>query len=281
VSASRIFGEDAAGLGEAALELTAFEDEILSLTHRELPSGSYVDAHVHLGRDADGHELSADDLVADLDRTGVSRAICFAPNAPGSDGAFTDANDLVLAAAGSHPERIVPFARVDPGHGAPEEIARTAKGGARGLKLHPVAQRFRPEAEESIAAVRAASELGWPTVIHAGFGARALARPIRELAEAVPDATLVLAHAGRGDARALAAVAREYPGIWFDTSLATLVDVVGLPPSRLLFGSDRPYGEQASALRLVALAGQLAGWTDDESRAVLGRNAEILIGAGP
>lgn len=280
MSASRVLGEDPALLGEAALALTALEDEVLALARRELPSGEYVDAHVHLGVDADGHALTADDLVADLDRTGTARAICFAPNDPGPDGTFSAANDLVLAAAARHPERIVPFARVDPARGATEEIARAARHGARGLKFHPVAQRFRPEREEAVAGVRAASELGWPTVIHAGFGARALARPIRELAEAVPEADLILAHAGRGDARGLAALAQDHERIWFDTSLATLVDVVGLPPSRLLFGSDRPYGEQASALQLVALAARLAGWTDDESRAVLGKNAEGLIEAG-
>lgn len=280
MSASRVLGEDAALLGEAALELTGLEDEVLALARRELPAGAYVDAHVHLGVDADGHELTADDLVADLDRTGTSRAICFAPNDPGPDGTFLAANDLVLAAAASQPGRIVPFARVDPAHGAVEEIARAARHGARGLKLHPVAQRFRPEGEEAVAAVRAASELGWPTVIHAGFGARALARPIRQLANAVPEANLILAHAGRGDALGLAALARDHGRIWFDTSLATLVDVVGLPSSRLLFGSDRPYGEQASALQLVALAARLAGWSDSESRAVLGKNAETLIGGG-
>ena len=36
-----------------------------------------------------------------------------------------------------------------------------------------------------------------------------------------------------------------------DTSLAILADVAALPPERLVFGSDRPYGEHATALRLV------------------------------
>ncbi len=281
MSASRVFGEDAARLGEAALELTSLEDEVLALARRELPTGAYLDSHVHLGRDVDGHELTGDQLVSDLDRCEVARAVCFAPNDPGEDGAFRAANDLVLAAASAHPDRIVPFARVDPGRGAEAEISRMAGHGARGLKLHPVAQRFRPESEESVAATRAATELGWPIVIHAGFGARRLARPIAELAESVPGAVLILAHAGRGDAAGLADLARRHEGIWFDTSLATLVDVVGLPPARLLFGSDRPYGEHASALQLVALARHLAGWTDDEARAVLERNAAGLIGDAP
>ena len=39
-----------------------------------------------------------------------------------------------------------------------------------------------------------------------------------------------------------------------DTSLAASPTWSALPPERLVFGSDRPYGEHATALRLVALA---------------------------
>lgn len=281
MSASRVFGEAAALLGDDALSLTAIEDEVLALCRRELPTGAHIDSHVHIGRDSDGHGLGVDDLVADLDRAGIERAVCFPPNDPGEDGTFRDANDVVLAAAAAFPDRIIPFARVDPERGATAEIARASEKGARGLKLHPVAQRFRPESDASVAAVRAASTLGWAVVIHAGFGARRLAEPIAALADATPGANLILAHAGRGDAAGLAELARGRDGVWFDTSLASLVDVVELPPSRLLFGSDRPYGEHASAIQLLALARRLAGWDDDEMRAILGGNARRLIRVEP
>jgi predicted TIM-barrel fold metal-dependent hydrolase len=234
---------------------------------------------VHLGRDADGHRLDAADLLADLDRWGVARAVCFAPDDPGADGQFAEANAAVLAAAERSGGRIVPFCRVDPSRpGAAQAMERAAAAGARGLKLHPVAQRFRPEDPEVAAVVRDATARGWPVTIHAGFGARPLAGPLAELLGAAPGARLVLAHAGRGDARAIARGVAARPGVLLDTSLAALADLMALPPERLLFGSDRPYGEHGTALLMVARAAGCAGWSGAQVAAVLGGNAAALLG---
>ncbi|MDH3725448.1 MAG: amidohydrolase family protein [Thermoleophilia bacterium] len=270
---SRLWGEDSDALAQAGVDvasLAQLEDELSSVL--VLDDAPIVDAHVHLGRDADGHNLTAHELARDLDRWGIAAAVCFPANDPGPGGQFTEANDLVLAAARSAPERIVPFCRVDPNGDWALELERAAEAGARGLKLHPVGQSFRPEADESVAAVSVATERGWPVLFHAGFGARRLGGPLAELAGAVPDARLILAHGGRGDARALA---HEFAGesrIAFDTSLATVTDLAALSPGQLMFGSDRPYGEHASALHLIAATAGVAGWTDAEVRDVLGGN---------
>lgn len=277
----RVWGESAALLEEAGLDAGALGDlertvEEWSALPRDL---DIVDAHVHLGVDADGHRMMPEDLVADLERHGCAAAACFPANAPGPDGLFAEANDAVAAAARRWPDRIIPFCRVDPRRpDAIDELERAAAAGARGLKLHPVAQRFRPEDPAVALLVRAAAARGWPVVIHAGFGARALAAPIRALTDAVPEATLILAHGGRGDARALRALLTGRPGILFDTSLATLADLVETPPHRLCFGSDRPYGEHATALHLVARAAAVAGWSEEELRGVLGGNLRRLLG---
>ncbi|MEQ8834407.1 MAG: amidohydrolase family protein [Miltoncostaeaceae bacterium] len=277
----RVWGEDAAVLAAAGLDVAALGRlEQAVMADARPPAGVAVhDAHVHLGRDADGHQLAAGDLVADLDRHGVARAVCFPANEPGSDGQFSLANYEVARAGREHPDRIVPFCRVDPRTpGAEAAMERAAGEGARGLKLHPVAQRFRPEDPAVIVLVRRAAERGWPVLIHAGFGARPLARPLATLADAAPDATLILAHAGRGDARALRAALDGRPGIYYDTSLATVTDLVQTDPGRLLFGSDRPYGEHASAMHLVACAGWAAGWAPAQVAAVLGGNLCALLG---
>ena len=277
----RVWGEDLAVLAAAGADVAALAalEQTLEDGLGDLPRAGSVDAHVHLGRDADGHALDPDALVADLDRWGIAAAVCFPANEPGADGRFTAANAAVLEAAGRHPGRIVPFCRIDPmGPGALDALEAAAAGGARGLKLHPVAQRFRPEAPEVVAAVAAAARRGWPFTIHAGYGARELAGPIGSLVAAVPGARIILAHAGRGDARALAARLGEWPDVMLDTSLAALADLTVLPPGRLCFGSDRPYGEHATALGLVGAAARLAGWTDGERSAVMGGNLRRWIG---
>lgn len=277
---ARVWGEDRALLaaGGADVEtLDALERAVAAADPR--PAGvPILDAHVHLGRDADGHELDRDGLLADMDRHGVDAAVCFPANEAGSDGQFSLANWNVAQAAAESPGRVIPFCRVDPRRpGATDAMERAADAGARGLKLHPVAQRFRPEDPATIVVVRRAAARGWPVLIHAGFGARALAGPIAALADAVPEATLILAHGGRGDARALREGLTGRPGIMFDTSLAALADLVETPPDRLCFGSDRPYGEHASALHLVACAARVAGWSASEHAAVLGGNLTRIL----
>jgi predicted TIM-barrel fold metal-dependent hydrolase len=281
----RLWGETAADLERAGADLAALRrlDDALAARVAGLAGGvAAVDAHVHLGRDADGHRLAPEALLDDLARWGIARAVCFAPNDPGPGGQFADANAAVLAAAARSGGRIVPFCRVDPSRpGAAEAMELAAEGGARGLKLHPVAQRFRPEDPAVAAAVRDATARGWPVTIHAGFGARALAGPLGALLDAAPGARLVLAHAGRGDARAIAREVATRPGVMLDTSLAALADLAALPPERLLFGSDRPYGEHGTALLLVARAAELAGWRGDQVAAVMGGNAAALLDGAP
>lgn len=269
----RVWGEDGAVLERAGADVAGLAalERAVEEGLGDLPREGAIDAHVHLGRDRDGHALDAAALVDDLDRWGIASAVCFPADEPGDDGQFARANAAVAAAAAAHPARVVPFCRVDPSRpGATAAIDRAARDGARGLKLHPVAQRLRPESPEFAEVVRDATARGWPVTIHAGYGARALAEPIAALLAAVPGARLVLAHAGRGDARALAARLGDWPDVLLDTSLAALADLVTMPPGRLVFGSDRPYGEHATALALVAAAARLAGWDADERAGVMG-----------
>jgi predicted TIM-barrel fold metal-dependent hydrolase len=268
---ARLWGEDQgllAPLGASMDELAALERDLVA--GLGLPEAELWDAHAHLGRDADGHALTAEGLLADLDRFGFAGAICFPANEPGDDGRFAGANRRVREAAAASGGRLVPFCRLDPGLPWEEELAAARDGGARGLKLHPIAQRFRPP--DAAALVRAVTELGWPVLIHAGYGARPLAEPIETLLARAPGARLILAHGARGDARAVIAALGDRDDVMFDTSLAALPDLVGIRPERLCLGADRPYGEHATALQLVALAARVAGWDADQVRGVLGAN---------
>jgi uncharacterized protein len=271
---TRLFGVDIETL-EAAGVPTAQASAIEAHLREALTipgSGTWWDTHVHVGRDADGHELDVTSLVADLDAWGLAGAVIFPANDPGPDGQFAAANRQVTAAATRQPERLIPFCRLDPNGDFEASLEHWFAAGARGVKLHPVAQGFRPESPGCIRLVAHATKRGMPVLIHAGYGARPLAGPLSALAEGVPEARIILAHGGRGDARALAAAFAGHAAVRFDTSLATLGDLVEIPPEQLLFGSDRPYGDHASALHLVGLASAIAGWSAEQLGAVMGRN---------
>lgn len=279
---SRVFGVETALLVEGGADLA--EIAAVESAAREasagLPGrGTWWDAHVHLGRDADGHELDAASLLADMDDWGIGRSIIFPANDPGPDGQFAAANRQVTAAASRASARFVPFCRLDPLGDWEPSLDHWLAAGARGVKLHPVAQRFRPESDEAVALVDRAARLGLPVLIHAGYGARPLAGPIAALLDGAPTARLILAHGGRGDARALAAALAGHPRVRFDTSLAALPDLVTLPPEQLVFGTDRPYGDHGSGLHLVALAARIAGWSVAQLTAILGGTISAWVDA--
>ena len=277
---TRVLGQDAAVLAGAGADVDALA-HIEQWARRALVvpgDAPIIDAHVHLGIDRDGHVLAADDLVADMDANGVTAAVAFPADEPGVDGDFREANQRVIDAAAAHPGRIVPFCRLNPSGAFARALDEATDAGARGLKLHPVAQGFRPEGAECVAVVREATDRGWPVLFHAGFGARPLGDAFAGLLAKVPDARLILAHGGRGDHRALAAATAAYPEVLFDTSIAALPDLVTLPPERIVFGSDRPYGDHAQALHLVGVAARVAGWDATAVRGVLGANLLRCIG---
>ena len=277
----RLLGQDASVLAAAGADVGVLQ-EIEAWARRAVavPGGTpIVDAHVHLGVDRDGHMLSAADLVADLDANGIDAAVAFPADEPGAGGDFRDANRRVTEAAAQYPGRILPFCRLDPLRSPDAAMAEARDAGARGLKLHPVAQRFRPESAECIHVVRAATDLGWPVLFHAGFGARPLGPAFAGLIEAVPDCRIILAHGGRGDHRAVAAATAGHPGLLFDTSIASLPDLVTVAPERLAFGTDRPYGDYAQALHLVGTAARVAGW--DAAAMGAGLAGNLLRWIGP
>src|SRR5437660_10411444 len=125
---------------ERALELSSFWDAEL---RKELPEGADVfDAHTHLGDDIDGMKGRLDELVGIMDAYGVSRAFMFCMDEPDRHPSFTAANDRTLAYAERSGGRLIPFVRLDLNESPIEEANRCLDAGARGIKLHPRAQKF-------------------------------------------------------------------------------------------------------------------------------------------
>ena len=76
------------------------------------------------------------------DRYGVSRANVFCLDEPDRVPAFRAGNDRTLAFAAEAKGRLIPFVRLDLTDSPIEEAERCLDQGARGIKLHPRAQRF-------------------------------------------------------------------------------------------------------------------------------------------
>jgi uncharacterized protein len=241
------------------------------------------DAHTHIGHnDPDGYTQTPEQLVAALAPAGA-RAVVFPLHEP--DG-YRAANDAVLAAASEHPDRLVAFCRVSPHDGALAEARRALDAGARGIKLHPRAERFGMEEPVVAELVALAHERRVPVLIHAGRGIPALGQNTVRLAERYPDARLILAHAAISDLAWLWRVLPQHPNVLIDTAWWNPVDLVALcslaPPANVVWASDSPYGRPLASAVLGLRCALQAGLTPAQLRGVAGGTiARVLDGLPP
>lgn len=245
----------------------------------------WLDVHTHIGHnDPDGLEADPHELLAGLDAAGQHEACVFAMHEPHG---YREANDAVLRAVAEAGGRLRALARVSPhdDHDAAAELERCLDAGARGLKLHPRSDAFdlgHPTVERLVAQV---AERRGVVLVHAGRGIPELGRRMVELAETHAGARFVLAHAGISDLGLLAEAAAALENLLFDTSwwqpadLLTLMTTV--PPGRILYASDMPYGPPHTAAVLFLRCAAQAGLPPEAARDMAGAQAaRALDGEG-
>jgi predicted TIM-barrel fold metal-dependent hydrolase len=196
-----------------------------------------------------------------------------------------------------HPS-LVPFISLDPSMGpddAAAEVRARAAEGARGVKLHPSAQRFNPDDRNLWPAYEEAQSLGLPVISHGGLflgdpeaSDHSRPRAFSRVLTAFPRLTLIIAHLGQGYIDESLAMAEKHPNLFFDCSAAVngtvepppmsdeeAVDVIRrIGVERVLFGSDWPWFHPIrDAERIESLP-----LSNSEKGLILGENARRLIG---
>jgi uncharacterized protein len=260
-----------------------YADDLLAPWHEQvmrlLPGLSVFDAHTHIGaNDPDGFTCAPGELLAALAPTG-SRAAVFPMHEP--DG-YAAANDEVIRVAARSEGRLVAFCRVDPRVEPVAEVRRCLAAGARGIKLHPRAERFvllDPGVREIVAV---ADESRLPVLIHAGRGIPALGEHVLELAREYPRGRFILAHAGVSDLAWIWRHIGEHPNVFFDTSWYSSADLRALftliPPGQILYATDIPYGAPAQTMVVVLRNALQAGLSAEQIAGVAGAQMAQLVG---
>ena len=256
------------------------------LARAELPADTPVfDAHTHLGEDIDGMVGDRGELLTIQRAYGVTRSFVFCFDEPDRRPAFTTANDRTLAHAAAVPGEILPFVRLDLDDRPVEEATRCLDLGARGIKLHPRAQRFLPDDPRLEPVFALAAERRVPILIHAGRGLPPIAADLHRLVDRHPEAQLILAHAGIADLANLAHRFAGKAGVFFDTSVWSAVDLLGflrlVPPEQVVYASDYPYGQQPGSLLLSLRTARVAGFDDRQLRDMLAGNANRIADGEP
>jgi uncharacterized protein len=265
-------------LARAQALIATYDDEL----RRLLPEGAEIfDAHLHLGHDIDGWSGQYEELERIMDAYGISRAFMFCMDEPDREPAFRAPNDRTLRDAERSGGRLIPFVRLDlTGEGPIEEAIRCIDRGARGIKLHPRAQRFTLNDERLVPVFELAAERRVPILIHGGRGLPPIAEHLRRLVDQYPQAQLIIAHAGIADLAALAGCFAGRRGVFFDTSVWSPVDLLDffhqVPPEQILYASDYPYGRQPQSLLIALRTAITAGLDEGQLRDMLAGNANRI-----
>jgi predicted TIM-barrel fold metal-dependent hydrolase len=252
----------------------------------EVPEGALLfDAHTHLGHDIDGMVGRYEELSVVLDRYEFSRAFFFCMDERDREPAFTVPNDRTLAHAERSGGRLVPFVRLDLVERPLEEAKRCLDLGAEGIKLHPRAQAFALDDERLGPIFELARDRDVPILIHGGRGLPPIAEHLESLVRRCEGVRLIVAHAGIADMAGLAGRLGGIPGVFFDTSVWSGVDLLDLyrqvSPEQIVYASDYPYGRQPNSLLMAIRTAKLAGFDDRQLRAMLGENARRIADREP
>lgn len=246
---------------------------------------SVIDFHTHLDdRWFDKPLVSEADFLAGMDRCGLDVACIFTIMGFYED--MVSANNRLAAHARRHPRRLIPFATVDPkkGRAAVDELeARLSDPLFRGVKFHNWLQAVAPSMvrETMLELLRCAARHHAPVLFHDGTPPYSTTYQIAALARMVPEACIVLGHAGLSDYVFEAGeLARSLPNLYLcfcgpkAGELPYLLEAAG--PERVLFGSDFGFSdwkmieERLDDVREAGL--------DEATRAmVLGGNAARLL----
>lgn len=172
--------------------------------------------------------------------------------------------------------------------------------GAKGIKIHPMAQGFPPGHPRLDEVYRLCSEADFPVVFHCGRVANARINEYADIdmilpvIEKYPGVKFVLTHMADGNAENVCKLAEDFDNVYFDTSIvitgyppimetnkpswlddSMVVDIINsIGARRVLFGSDYPWGSPKHDLERI----MKMDLDDGQKRLIFGENAIGLFG---
>ncbi len=234
----------------------AFPDQIAPMAIQALEKKGNVKAYL------DG---TVDDLLSSMDRAGIERSVvCSIATRPEQFHPILNWSQSIKS------ERIIPLPSVHPRD--PEAMAHLVEikdQGFIGLKMHPYYQDFLLDDPELLDMYRRISELDLLLVMHTGYDIgypriqRADPKRILNVVEEVPQLRLITTHLGGWDewtdVRNLLTGRPIYMEISFALDFLDQIRLRELienhPPEFILLGTDSPWADQETTLKMLAKLG--------------------------
>lgn len=240
-------------------------------------------------------------LLESMDRAGVDKAVTFGVATKADQ--VPKLNDIAIKNVSS--ERLIPFGAMHPHYPDWEnELIRIRDAGVKGVKIHPVYQQCPIDCPNFLSIFRRCAELGIVVLSHGGldvgFPGVEYCGPdsVRNAIDKVPDLKLVMAHMGAWKQWDKAIKYLSDTPVYIDTSFAFgainpipgeehyseeelkllgkeefLKMVDAFSPSRILFGTDSPWTDQAKSIESI----RDLGLSREDTEGILGNNAKNLL----
>ena len=217
-----------------------------------------IDSHAHVDEyEAFGWFDPPEVLIGLLDEAGIEQAVVMTyADAPVLK---PDALRYLHDACRKYPDRLVPYARINPHAANAAALLEEAivDLGMKGLKIHQESVTAAAHHDSVVRVVKKAAEFDAPALFHSGDEPLSLPWQFAGLAERAPEATIVLAHMGgyhhTEDAIRLC---EKYENLLLDTSacpypheIKRAIELLGA--HRVLFGSDGPGCNPGLELRKI------------------------------
>ncbi|MFO8061128.1 MAG: amidohydrolase family protein [Bacillota bacterium] len=223
-----------------------------------------IDAGVYMGPSLFDSGLSCEEIVRNLDRLKIDRAVLIPARPP--EYSLEIANRRVSEAVKSHPDRLAGLCRIDPWQGASAvaETFRCLDEYAVGVYLDPREENFQINSESVSPIVMAAAQQDAPVVVNAGYPLVSHPTQVRDLARRFPEVQFVATNGGQinisgmllSEARrmleACPNIVIATSGTYREDFLEEVMTEVG--EDRVLFASRSPVYDQEFELARVRLA---------------------------
>ncbi|MFC1885964.1 amidohydrolase family protein [Thermodesulfobacteriota bacterium] len=202
-------------------------------------------------------------------------------------------NEWSCEVSREHPELITFITldlSMDPQTMKNEILDKINNHGAKGIKLHPSAQRFYPYDRRLWPCYETAQELGIPIIVHAGeldmFPTQfALPKYYLDALHSFPELPLVLAHIARPFWDEAKDMAKRFPNLTFDCTgilhedfaqisdefFVSMVREIGV--ERVMFGTDIPFVDPAPQIERM----KRLDLSEEEKRLIFSENAKRIL----
>ncbi len=230
------------------------------------------------------HDGTVGGLLRSMDRARIERAVVVSiATKPTQVPRITDWSISIVS------ERIIPFASIHPLYRDFErELDRIAAAGLKGIKLHPMYQKFTIDDPGLFPLYRAIADRGLIVLFHAGndiaFPVTGQASPLRflKLFESFPNLKMVVSHLGGWTAWDEVEETLLGKPVYLETSFGIgeadssqfRKIIENHSPDYLLFGTDSPWLDQKKELQAWKSLSLSEGWKEK----VFHNNAERLLG---